>query len=51
MATMCQMLANALDDIKCHMSATDEDVVTKGVHGNWNSYSDEIPMGFLWKWE
>jgi len=28
MATRCQMLANALDDIKCHISATDEDIWT-----------------------
>ena len=28
MATRCQILANALDDIKCHMSATVEDIWT-----------------------
>ena len=28
MATWCQMLACALDDIKCHISATSEDIWT-----------------------
>ena len=28
MATRCQPLANALDNIKCHLSATDEDIWT-----------------------
>jgi len=28
MATKCQMFANTLDDIKCHISATDEDIWT-----------------------